>query len=111
MMYLMFVCVDETTQIPADADLDPTQWVDSNGASGRRVLGDRIRPQSDAKTVRVRGGKTVVTDGPYVETKEYIAGFDVLECESLEEALEVAAAHPMARYGAVEVRAAWPWEG
>jgi hypothetical protein len=52
----------------------------------------------------VRGGELIVTDGPYAETKEQVAGFDVLECADLDEAIEVASRHPMARLGLVEVR-------
>jgi hypothetical protein len=54
--------------------------------------------------VRVRETRVIVTDGPFAETKEQIAGFDVLECAGLDEALEVARGHPMARRGIVEVR-------
>ncbi len=49
-----------------------------------------------------------MTDGPFAETHEWIAGFDILECESLEEAIEVASRHPMATSGIIEVRPAWP---
>jgi hypothetical protein len=52
----------------------------------------------------VRESRAIVTDGPFVETKELIAGFDVLECADLDEALEVASRHPMARLGLLEVR-------
>jgi hypothetical protein len=52
----------------------------------------------------------MVTDGPFAETKEQIAGFDVLDCADLDEALEVAAKHPMARYGMLELRPFWPPE-
>ncbi len=61
-------------------------------------------PQEEAKVVRVRGGKPFVTDGPFAETKEIVAGFDLLECDSDEEAQAIAAAHPVARFGAIEVR-------
>jgi hypothetical protein len=52
----------------------------------------------------------MVTDGPFAETKEQIAGFDVLECADLDEALEVAAKHPMAKFGILELRPFWPFE-
>ena len=54
------------------------------------------RPPSAATTVRVRDGELLLTDGPFAETKEVIVGFDILECADLDEAIEVAAAHPMA---------------
>ena len=58
----------------------------------------------------VRDGKTILTDGPFTETKEWIAGFDLIDVENLDEAIELAAAHPMARFGRVEVRPVWPFE-
>jgi len=50
----------------------------------------------------------LVSDGPFAETKEVICGYDVLECDSIEEAVKVAAAHPVAAFGKIEVRAVWP---
>jgi hypothetical protein len=60
--------------------------------------------------VRVRGGRRIVTDGPFAETKEVILGFDLLECADMEEAIELAAQHPMARFGRLELRPVWPFE-
>jgi hypothetical protein len=57
--------------------------------------------------VRVRGGKKLVTDGPFAATKEAIGEFDLLECDSLEEAVEIAASHPNAEFGTIEVRPLW----
>jgi hypothetical protein len=57
--------------------------------------------------VRVRDGEVVVSDGPFAETKEAVGGFDILECDSLEEAVEIAAAHPLAQIGTIEVRPFW----
>jgi hypothetical protein len=62
----------------------------------------------DATTVRCRNGKVLVTDGPFAETKEWIGGFDLLECADLHEAIEVASKHPMARFGRIEIRPFWP---
>ena len=50
-----------------------------------------------------------MTDGPFAETKEQVAGFDVLECDDLDEAIEIARRHPMARLGLLEVRPFWPF--
>jgi hypothetical protein len=74
---------------------------------GIRLTGNRVRAASDATTVRVRGDETLVTDGPFAETKEQMGGFDIVECANLDEAVEVAAKHPMARLGMVEVRPFW----
>ena len=55
----------------------------------------------------MRGGKVLVTDGPFAETREWIAGFDILECADLDEAIEIASQHPMARFGRLELRPFW----
>lgn len=70
----------------------------------RWVVGPELQRTSAARTVRVRNGKTLVTDGSFAETKEQLGGFFLLECQSLEEALEIAARIPTARMGSVEVR-------
>jgi hypothetical protein len=71
------------------------------------LTGDQLAPPRRARSVRVRDGKTIVTDGPFAETKEAVGGFDLLECESLEEAVEIAASHPMAEARTIEVRPLW----
>jgi hypothetical protein len=109
MRYMMFVVTDPEAEEYIASEDTVGQWVEENDRRGRRVFGDRLRPVEDAKTVRVRGGETIVTDGPFAETKEWIAGFDILECKDLDEAIEVAAAHSMARFGRIEVRPFWPF--
>ena len=74
---------------------------------GGRSRGARLRPSSDATTVRVRGSEVLVSDGPFAETKEQMGGFDIIECASLDEAVEIAARHPAAASGAIEVRRLW----
>ena len=110
MRFMMFVCVAETAHDPVGAAVpDVDDWVDTHDRSGVRVLGERLVEPERAKTVRVRKGKVVVTDGPYTETKEFIAGFDILECADLDEAIAVAAAHPMAHTHMIEVRPFHTW--
>jgi hypothetical protein len=109
MKYLLLICTDGTFD-PADhepAEFDAQPWVDEMTRRGVRLTGSRVRNASDATTVRVRGGETLVTDGPFAETKEQMGGFDIVECADLDEAIEVAAKHPMARLGMVEVRPYW----
>jgi hypothetical protein len=72
--------------------------------SGEWVGGEGLAHPSNARTIRVRGGVPAVTDGPFVEAKEQLAGFCLFECESLERATEIAARWPDARYAAVELR-------
>jgi len=106
MKYLMLVCVDEPFEPPAEG-LDPQPWVNEMDGRGVRLFGDRVRPATDATTVRVRDGETVITDGPYAETKEQMGGFDIIECRDLDEAIEVASKHPIAAYGMIELRPFW----
>lgn len=109
MKYLMLVCTDPDAE-PYNPEHDNIgEWVAEMDSSGRRDSGDRIRPPEDAKTVRVRGGKLLVTDGPFAQTRVTVAGYDVLECKNLDEAVACAAKHPMARFGRIEVREFWPF--
>ena len=72
--------------------------------SGEWIGGEALADPLHAKTVRVRGGVPAVTDGPFVEAKEHFAGYCLVECDSLERALAIAARWPDARSGAMEVR-------
>jgi hypothetical protein len=71
---------------------------------GKLVDGSELEAASTATTVRVRNDETLVTDGPFAETKEQLGGFFVLDCDDLDEAIELAARIPGARGGAIEVR-------
>ena len=66
--------------------------------------GGKLESVRKAKTVRVRGGRVKVTDGPFVETKEVLGGYTVLECDTFQDALDYAAKIPVAEWGSVEVR-------
>ena len=68
------------------------------------IANGALHPVESATTVRVRDGETAVTDGPFAVTKEILAGYYLIDCEDLDEALQIAARIPMARYGSVEVR-------
>ncbi len=72
--------------------------------SGKMAGGDALEPVSTATSVRVRGGKTVTTDGPFAETKEQLGGFYVVDADNLDEAIEWAAKIPTAEFGIIEVR-------
>ena len=74
-------------------------------ARGVLLDGARLHPVSDATTVRAGSGSPVVTDGPFAETKEQVAGYDVIDCPDLDAAVAVAAAHPTTQVGSIEVRA------
>ncbi len=104
MKYMMFVCTDTEPGDDQAGIPDIEEWVADNDARGRRLDGEVLGPTSAATTVRVRGGELLVTDGPFAETKEIIVGYDILECADLDEAIEVARAHPMAWTGRLELR-------
>jgi hypothetical protein len=111
MKYMMLVCADESVElsqaqralIPAATDA----WVTEMDGRGIRLTGDQLAAVSDATTVRVRDAEVLLSDGPFAETKEQIAGFDIVECTDLDQAIEVAAKHPVAAYGSIEVRPFW----
>ena len=67
-----------------------------------------VKAIEDATLVRVRDGEVLVTDGPFTESKEWIAGYDLIEAADLDEAIEIASKHPMARFGRIELRPVWP---
>jgi hypothetical protein len=108
MTYLLLICISENVQLTPEesAAMGPAteSWVAEMAARGVRKEGAALRGVREAVNVRVRDGEVLVSDGPFAETKEQIAGYDVVECSGLDEAIEVAAKHPVAPFGAVEVR-------
>jgi hypothetical protein len=108
--YMMLVCTDPAVDPREFENIEPVDpWVAETNGRGVRLYGSQLEPPGSARTVRVRDKHAIVTDGPFAETKEQIAGFDVLECADLDEAIEVASRHPMARLGVLEVRPFWPF--
>jgi len=91
---------DEVQRLIADTEALQAELKASGEWLGAYGVADQLR----CKTVTTKGGDTLVTDGPYIETKEYLGSFDIIDCESLERALEIAARVPFSRYGSVEVR-------
>jgi hypothetical protein len=77
------------------------------GARGLLEGGARLRPTSDATTVRVVDDEVLTGDGPFAETKEQIGGYYIADCKDLDEAIEVASKIPHAKYGTIEVRPIW----
>ncbi len=111
MRYLLLIGGEDDGSDRSSQDVcgedDSVAWAEE--MTRRRVLltGEVLRPPSDATTVRVRDGEVLLSDGPFAETKEQMGGFSVIECANLDEALDIAAAHPVAKYGMVEVRPIW----
>jgi hypothetical protein len=85
-------------------------FTESIKSSGNYVAGDALQPTSTATTVRIRDGKTLVTDGPFAETKEQLGGYYLVEAKDVDEALKIAERIPSARYGSIEVRPVVVWE-
>jgi hypothetical protein len=113
MRYLLLICTDETADgamSPAEAETQMAAYMafgDEMGQRGVLLGGERLRPTTDATTVRVRDGETLTFDGPFAETKEQMGGYYMVECKDLDEAIEVAAKIPGARHGSIEVRPIW----
>jgi hypothetical protein len=97
--------VDEDAQAERWAEMPLWDRINASlREAGLLVANAPLHPVSSATTVRVRGEETELTDGPFAETKEILAGYYVLDCPDLDEALRQAARLPLARYGAIEVR-------
>lgn len=107
MRYLMLVRVPGDAS-PTPEEADPAPWHTEALRRGQHLHGERLRPASDATTVHAWDGSVTVTHGPFAEVAEQIAGFDLLEVADEQEAVEVAAGHPVARFGSLELRRLWP---
>jgi hypothetical protein len=111
MKYLLFIGGDETLDLGPEGEAEmqagAEAWVREMDGRGVRLQGDRLGLSTEATTVRVRNDELLIADGPFAETKEQIGGFDLLECADLDEAIEVASKHPVAKVGFIEVRAFW----
>ncbi|MCX4448952.1 YciI family protein [Streptomyces sp. NPDC087866] len=105
MKYVLFIATDPAGE---RAEEDVEAWVEKWNGRGVRLEGMPLKPVGETATVRVRGGDVLVTDGPFAETAEWIAGYDLLEAADLDEAIEVAASHPMATAGRIEIRPVEP---
>src|SRR5215213_85677 len=113
MRYALLICTDEN----ARAAIGPEEEAEMKAAydaffaemGARGVLqgGERLRPTTDATTVRVSNGEVLVSDGPFAETKEQMGGFYLVDCKDLDEAIEIASKIPAAAHGLIEVRPIW----
>lgn len=106
MNYLLLIASEHKTtpEELATMQREIPGWVEEMDGRGVRILGRELELPETAATVRVRGGETLVSDGPFAETKEFLAGFDLLECADLDEAIEVAAKHATSWFHMIEVR-------
>jgi hypothetical protein len=113
MRYVLLICVDESAvsalspEEEAMMDAGYNAFGEEMGRRGVLLGGERLRPTTDATTVRVRGGDVVTSDGPFAETKEQIGGYYIVDCEDLDQAIDVASKIPGAEHGSIEVRPIW----
>lgn len=107
MQFLLIICHDDAFA-PTQALLDDIlAWDAQMDQRGVRIDGNPLRPAADARTVRVRAGKVVLSDGPFSDSAEQICAYELVECESLSAAVQLASTHPMARAATIEVRPIW----
>ncbi len=113
MRYALLICGDENAMLAASPEETAAMmagydaFAQEMGSRGVLRGGERLRPTTDATTVRVVDGDVVVSDGPFAETKEQLGGFFLVECEDLDQAIEVASKIPAAKHGTIEVRPIW----
>jgi len=107
MQYLLIIAHDESFRPSRTLVADIQGWITEMKRQGVRVYGNPLRPPSEATTVRVRNGNLVRTNEPFANSKEKICAYELIECASTEEAIEVASQHPMAKAATIEVRPVW----
>ncbi len=106
MQYLLMIYADETSTDPA-LTAEYMTFTQDIVKSGAFKAGDRLQPSTTATTVKIRQGKTMITDGPFAESREQLGGYYLIEAKDLDEANAIAARIPGARTGAIEVRPIW----
>lgn len=109
MKYLCLICAETVMEQMTESDAEKhfeeySEFTEALRESGHYLGCNRLQPPHAAVTVRVRKGKVTTTDGPYVETKEQLGGYYLIEAKGLNEAIQVASRIPGARIGCVEVR-------
>jgi hypothetical protein len=113
MKYMLLMYANESTGLETPEEqqaVAPPVWfalMDEMKAAGVLLSNNGLSPVTNATTVRIREGKTLITDGPFAETQEQLGGFFLLERNDIDEALGWAAKIPHAKYGSVEVRPLW----
>jgi len=107
MQYMLLMYLDENSLTEAQRTkcyTDSAGYAKQLHASGKYVAASPLQPTLTATSVRYRDGKTVVTDGPFAETREQLGGFFIVNAANLDEAIEIAGQIPAGRWGTVEIR-------
>ncbi len=109
MKYLLLMYANES-ETPEDTSGMYQAWMDymkEANAAGVILSNSGVAPGSSATTLRVREGKSLITDGPFAETHEQLGGYSLIECDNLDEAIRWAEKIPTAKYGSIEIRPLW----
>jgi hypothetical protein len=111
MKYLCLVYHDEVSEVDrmsesefAAVEQDVREYIGKLRDQGNHIVASPLQRPDTAATMRLRNGSVTVTDGPFVETKEYLAGFYLIEARDLNDAIRIASKTPSARFGSIEVR-------
>jgi hypothetical protein len=107
MQFLMIICHDDAFAPTKALVSQINAWITEMEGNRIRVHGNPLRPPSDATTVRVRKGKLVRNPGPFTDSNEKMCAYELIDCENLEQAVDVASKHPMAKAATIEVRPVW----
>ena len=108
MLFLFLICHDDAFAAPDSMGPDTAAWADALERRDARRAGGRVQRPAEATVVQVRRGERTARPGPRTSEPEYVAGFDVLELATVEDAIEAAATHPMAPLGTIEIRRILP---
>ncbi len=118
MKYLALIYTDEKSEMAASPEQQQNVLNDYFAYNawlaekpGKNLAAEALLPTATAKTLRIRNGKTTITDGPFAETKEHLGGFYLYEAKDIDEALELASRIPGAKVGCVEVRPIMVFDG
>jgi hypothetical protein len=107
MQYLLIICHDDSFRPTETLVVDILGWIKEMESRGIRVYGNPLRPPSEATTVRVRNGNLTRMDGPFANSKDIMCAYELIECANIEDAIDVASQHPMAKAATIEVRPIW----
>ena len=113
-LLLMYANKEESPSAPEQLQAIAADWyafMKEAKAAGVLLDNNGLDPEGTATTIRVRQGKTLITDGPFAETHEQLGGYSVVKCDNLDEAIHWAEKVPPAKYGSVEIVPLWEQKG
>lgn len=108
MQFLLIIAHDDTFRASRELVASIHRWIDASSQRGVRVRGAPLKPSAQAITIQVRDGALARRNGPFSDSRDQIAAFELIECADVEEAVEIASSHPMAAAATIEIRPVWP---